>query len=165
MKRKIIRMIILGVLILTADLTSYINAKAQGPTETYSTLELDILEVSDEFNLSPHLLASLIYQESSFIVKENLTQITSKKWFKEGIDYTGSDDLTDQHNNIRICGYYLNKWAKEYPEEPHLWLRMWNEGYDNALQHPDRTSYYSRSIIRRAEQWEEEFPVENFGKE
>lgn len=149
---------------------SCIDAYAQGANQTYTALEMDILEVADEFDLSPHFLASLIWQESNFIVKDNLTQITNKKWFQEGIDYVGSDDITDEHTNIRICGYYLHKWFEEFDDtenggNPHLVLRCWNEGYENALRNPDATSYYSREIIRRAELWEKEYPVSNFGKE
>lgn len=118
-----------------------------------SDIDLYIWQVAKEFDLSPYMLASLIYQESRFVVRSNLTQIMyDGKYHQEAIEYTGNDDLTNEYNNIRICGYYLNKWAQEYPNEPHRWLRMWNEGIVNDYN----SSYYSRSVLKRAERWEEQ---------
>lgn len=132
----------------------YVRSEAQ-PTDIVweNVVDVYIWEVAREFDLSPYLLASLIYQESRFIVKDNLTQIMNGgKWHKEGLKHCGSDDLTNEYVNIRCCGYYLHKWAQEYPNEPHRWLRMWNEGNVNDFN----SSYYSRSILKRAEKWEEE---------
>lgn len=132
---------------------AFVRSEAQPTDECWdNVIDVYIWEVSREFELSPYMLASLIYQESRFIVEDNLTQIMNKgKWHKEGIEYTGNEDISNPYNNIRICGYYLNKWAQEYPGEPHRWLRMWNEGNVSNLN----TSYYSRSILKRAEKWEE----------
>lgn len=154
MKRRTTLKIIL--LTIIADLFICTNARAQGPTETVSALEMCVEDVAAEFELSEYLLASLIYEESRFIVKENLTQITSIKWYKEGFDYCESEDLANPYVNIRCCGYFLNKWAQEYEGEPGLWLRFWNEGYENALENPGYISGYAKRILRRAEKWEEE---------
>lgn len=132
----------------------FVRSEAQPTDECWdNVIDVYIWEVSREFDLSPYMLASLIYQESRFIVEDNLTQIMNKgKWHKEGIEYTQNDDLSNPYNNIRICGYYLNKWAQEHPNEPHRWLRQWNEGNVNGFE----SSYYSRTILKRAEKWEEE---------
>lgn len=153
------------LLTIIADLFICINANAQGPTETVTALETYVEDVAAEFDVSEYLLASLIYEESRFLVKENLTQITSVRWYKEGFEHCGSDDKSNPYVNIRVCGYYLNKWAQEYEGEPGLWLRFWNEGYENALEDPGYMSGYAKRIIKRAEQWETEqeipFPKNN----
>lgn len=131
-----------------------LNAHAQGAYETVSAMETYVEDVADEFDISEYFLASLIYEESRFIVKDNLTQITNKKWFKEGFDYCESDDITNPYVNIRCCGYYLNKWAKEYEGEPALWCRMWNEGYENAIRDKEYVSGYAKRILERSEEWE-----------
>lgn len=153
MKRRIIQIF----LVLTLFVQPFcINANAQGASIWITTdVEFYIRDVAKEFDLSPYLLEALVYEESRMIVMDNLTQITSKKWFREGLEYCGSDDITNPYVNIRCCGYYLHKWAEEYPGEPHLWLRMWNEGYENALDNPDGTSGYSRRVIKYAEELEE----------
>lgn len=130
-------------------LTTCTSVKAYArPDEVIEDLViLHICDVADEFNLDVYILASLIYQESRFVVKDNLTQITNPKWFSEGIEYTGNDDLENPYNNIRICGFYLHKWLEEHTIEE--CLVMWNSGYFAP------TSKYSREIIRRADKWKE----------
>lgn len=120
-----------------------------------NTVELCVWDVANEFNISPYLLSSLVYQESRFIVMDNLTQITNKSWFKEGLEYCGSDDITNPYVNIRCCGYYLHKWAEEFPGEPALWLMCWNCGYDTAVEiyNPNRPSVYAKEILNRADEW------------
>lgn len=139
----------------------YLKAYAQGPEQTEEIINVYIHEVAAEFDLSESLLASLIYEESRFIVLENLTQITNKKWFEEGIEHCESDDLTNPYVNIRICGYYLSKWAKEYDGEPAMWLMAWNQGYEKAKKNYKNPSSYAKRIIRRAEQWIEEGRYKN----
>lgn len=145
------------LILLIVDLNICLNAQAQPKEEEFKPLlEIYIDEVAKEFDLSPYLLASLIYQESRFIVKDNLTQIMGKgKWHKEGIEYTGNNDLSNEYNNIRICGYYLKKWAEEYPGEPTIWLNYWNKGHYSETE-----TYYTRAILRRAEKWESEESID-----
>lgn len=153
MTNMIIAIMIAVILTTSVSVSAYAR-----PDEVISdTVYLYIWEVSNEFDISPFLLASLVYQESRFIVTDNLTQITNKKWFREGLAYCGSDDISNPYINIRVCGYYINKWAQEYEGEPALWLMMWNEGYENALAHydPFKPSKYAREILKRAEIWEE----------
>lgn len=151
-------MIILATTLVTL-VTLSVKAEAQPQDEVIgSSVELYIWEVANEFDLDYYLLASLVWQESRFIVMDNLTQITNPKWFKEGIEYAGTMDIKNPYINIKVCGYYIHKWAEEYEGEPALWLMMWNEGYENALSHYDplHPSRYARQVIKRAEQWQQE---------
>lgn len=134
-----------------------LNAKAQGPYETIEELDFYIWEAASEFDFSPYILKSLIWQESGY-KGNNLTQIMYVGWFKEATDYIGSKDISNPSVNIRICAYTLSHWAEENEGEPALWLMMWNEGPDTAKAHynPDKPSYYARAILKRAEEWEEE---------
>ena len=51
----------------------------------------------------------------------NLTQVTNLSWFKEGIESTEVlDPKNNKYENIRLCTYYICKWAEEYPGEPYL---------------------------------------------
>lgn len=144
------RLLIILLTILTISTTS-VTAYARPEEVIDNIVILHIWEVSEEFDLDFYVLASLVYQESRFIVEDNLTQITNKKWFREGIEYTGNDDITNPYNNIRICGYYLNKWLQDHEIEE--CLAMWNTG------HFAQTSKYSREIIRRADKWRERIVV------
>ena len=118
-------------------------------------------EVANEFNISEALLISVCWQESKFnkeVVGGNVSQITNLKWFSEGITYTDAKDPKgNQFENIRILGYYLHKWAVEYPEEPYLWVDMWNKGYEKALvtYNPNNPSRYARTVVNRIPQIEE----------
>ena len=141
--------------IATAFLIST-NVKAQGVQEVVDPIDLYIHEVATEFQLSESLLASLIYEESRFKVVDNLTQITNVKWFEEGCEYCGSSDISNPYVNIRICGYYLHKWAEENPGEVYLWLRAWNEGEENAKENPYYVSGYAKRITQRQEMWVEQ---------
>lgn len=149
--------IIVFLILLIVDLNICLNAQAQPKEEEFKPLlEIYVDEVAKEFDLSRYLLASLIYQESRFIVKDNLTQIMGKgKWHKEGLEHCGSDDISNPYVNIRCCGYYLNKWAEQYPGEPTIWLNYWNKGHYSEAE-----TYYTKAILRRAEKWEEQERIE-----
>lgn len=120
------------------------------------------LECENEFNISAALLLSLCWHESRFkesVVKGNVTQITNLKWFKEGIEYCEADNPKgNPYQNMRICAYYLSKWAEEYPGEVYLWLMMWNQGYENAKANynPNKPSRYAKSIDEKAQILEKE---------
>ena len=158
MGNTIIAIILAIILVTSVTVSAYAR-----PQEVISnSVYIYIWEVSKEFDISPFLLASLVYQESRFIITDNLTQITNKKWFYEGLEYCESNDISNPYVNIRCCGYYLHKWAQEYDGEPALWLMMWNEGYENALRHynPQKPSRYAREILNRAYEWEQDFESE-----
>lgn len=138
-----------------------LNANSQGamPDDMPELIDIYIKEVAEEFDLSPYLLKSLLYQESGLIVTENLSQITNKKWFKEGFEHCGSDDIKNQYVNIRVCGYYLHKWYEQFGDEcPYLILECWNEGPGKAVatHNCNKPSRYAKTIVDRAIQWQEE---------
>lgn len=138
---------------MTLDVSS-LTTKAQGPAEVLTGLDFYIEMAASEFDISPYMLKSLIYQESGF-KGDNLTQIMYIGWFKDATDYIGSTDYHDDYTNIRICAFTLRKWAEENEGEPALWLMMWNMGPAKAKQlyNPDRPSYYARKILERAEEY------------
>lgn len=116
-------------------------------------------ECQKEYDISQYLILAITYQESrcnADKVNGNVTQITNTDWYQEGIAASQSTDA--KHNvrdNMRVCSFYINKWANEYPDNPYLWLRLWNEG-DSAKSTQNATSYYSRKILERAERYEAE---------
>ncbi len=120
-------------------------------------------ECEKTFDVSAVLLLSLCYTESRFkesTVKGNITQITNTKWFKEGIEFVGAENVKDNpQENMMVCAYYINKWANEYEGEVYLWLMMWNMGYENAknVYNPNKPSRYAKEIVERADKWTEEW--------
>lgn len=154
--------IVMAVLIAQ---TSFLNARAEEvhiddiPTEYI----IYAWECENEFDVSASLLLSLCWQESRFkesVVGGNVTQITNLKWFKEAIEYCEADAPKDNpYQNIRICAYYLNKWAEEYPGETYLWLMMWNMGYENALRsyNSNKPSKYAKTIDDNAQKLQKEY--------
>lgn len=149
--------IIVFLILLIADLHFCVNAKAQPQDEVITNdLELYVYEVAREFDFSPYLIASLIYQESRFIVRDNLTQIMGNgRWHKEGFEYCGSFDISNPYVNIRCCGYWLHKWAEQYPDNPYVWLNYWNRGY-----YLEKETGYAKSVMDRAIRWEEQGDIE-----
>lgn len=146
-------------LILLLVYTSCLNCYAQGTPETTDEIHGTIEEVAKEFNVSANLIRSIVYEESWFVVKENLTQITSKRWFKEGFDYCGSDDISNPYVNIRVLGYYLAKWFRKYGDgDVYLIVEMWNEGEENAFRthRVNKPSSYAKRVVDRADEWDME---------
>lgn len=135
----------------------YLNAYAQGPVETVEPIDVYISQVSEEFNVSENLIRSIIFEESRFVVTDNLTQITHKKWFREGFDYCGSDDISNPYVNIRVCGYYLHKWFELYGDgDVYLIVEMWNMGEQNALvkHNVNKPKTYAKNVVNRADKWD-----------
>lgn len=152
MKKLILMLIPLLVLTFTVNSHSEVI-----PDELEEIAE----ECQEEYSVSKYLLLSLVYEECRFDVEEvdgNVTQITNTTWFEEGIEHVkAKNPKTDVRENMKICSYYLSKWMENEAEgEPMLACRMWNQGFENALKTPNATSYYSRSIVRRADRWQEE---------
>lgn len=94
---------------------------------------------------------AIIWQESRGLL-DNLTQITYIGWFEEGIEYTGNDDIKDRKNNVRICAYYMRKWADEY-NDIEISLTGWNQGIENSLV-KDGRSYYATTVIEKSKEFE-----------
>lgn len=149
---------ILNAIILALILC--LNTKAEELSEIPEEVQVLCFEVGEEFNICPMLLMSLIYTESRGIVTDNLTQITNTKWFKEGMDYCEVDEVKTPINNIRVCAYYLTKWAEEQGEDDiYLVIDSWRYGPENAraMYKPDRPSRYAKVIVDRSAEWEEDF--------
>lgn len=120
-------------------------------------------EVGEEYSIAPELLEALCWQETRCKVRDNITQITNPKWFKEGIEATKTTNLKSPKQNIRVCAYYLKQYFElgttedEYGEQEadvYLVLEAWNEGPENALRNynPNRPSYYARKVVEISEQ-------------
>ncbi len=151
---------ILLVLLLIAVLTSCIKANAEEPDVRFEILlpvdvQIECQQSAEEFNISPTLLMSLVYQESRGMLP-NATQITNPYWFRHGIEAVGAEDVKkNRDENIKVCAWYLRQWLEEY-DDVYLVLEMWNEGQETALatHNPDKPSRYAREIEERAEYWE-----------
>ena len=114
-------------------------------------------EAGEEFQVCPMILASLVYTETRGIIPDNLTQITNTKWFEEGMDACEVDEIKTPENNIRVCAYYIAKWAEEY-DDIFLALDSWRYGPENAVRkYKDKPSYYSKEIATRSAEWEPGF--------
>lgn len=148
-------MIILAELVAIVVLIGLVSVrpKAEEPKKVEPVF-IYIWEVAQEFDINPFVLASLVYQESRFIVEDNLTQITNPKWFYEGLEYCGSHDITNPYVNIKCCGYYLNKWQKEKGID--FAVMAWNIGYENAKKRK-KLNRYAVEILSRAEEWESDW--------
>lgn len=118
------------------------------------------VEAGEEFCICPCLLMSLVYTESRGVA-ENVTQITSRRWFAEGIGYCDADDYkTNPQSAIRVCAYFLNKWYEDLGDaDPYLIIECWNLGYENAIETHNKLKpkYYSKTIVDRSATWEEIF--------
>lgn len=139
-------------------LTFYINGKADERIPIPEAVQEYCIQAGEEFNICPELLMSLIYTESRGIVTDNITQITSKRWFKEGIEACGDVDIKDPLSNIRVCAYYLAKWAYEGDYfDVYLVLDSWHLGRENALRKykEGKPSRYAKTIADRSAEWEE----------
>lgn len=121
------------------------------------TIQLACIEAGHEYCICPELLMSIVYQETRGVC-DNATQITSRYWYREGIEACDAEDhIKNPYSNIRVCAYYLNKWFEDYGDaEPSLILEMWNEGVENAQHnHKDGSmSVYAKEILERSEEWE-----------
>lgn len=158
MKMKM-RLITLAIISLIAISTMRISASAD-EIPLPQDIQDYCADVGEEFDICPCLLMSLVYTESRGTA-ENVTQITSRKWFKEGIEYCDADDYkTNPYSAIRVCGYYLRKWYEQLGDaDIYLILDCWHEGYENAINtyNERRPSYYARTIADRSAEWEEIF--------
>ena len=159
--KKMFTITLVTMLVILVSLT---NVRAEAEEISIDDIprayEVFCWEVSNNYDLSEALLISLVWQESKFKADEvngNVSQITNIRWYQEGVNYTCSENpKTNVYENINVLGYYLHKWAEQYPDEPYLWCRMWNEGYENALLNRDYISYYSRTIVDRIPDIEEQ---------
>lgn len=147
------------IMALILDLTSFTNAYAMSDEIPLPLIIQEFCrEVGDEFGICPCLLMSIVYQETRG-TGENLTQITSTNWYKEGIDYCDAEDYkTNSYSNIRVCGYYIAKWYEELGDvDSYLVVDCWNKGYENAIAsyNASKPSYYARTIIDRSAEWED----------
>lgn len=144
----IIPTILAVILVILSVSLLCVTAKAQ---EQEEAMYIYIWEVSKEFDISPFLLASLVYQESRFIVTDNLTQIQNPIWFAEGLEYCESDDISNPYVNLRCCAYYLNKWSEE--KDAGFAIMAWHRGYENALKRK-RWDSYTNEVMGRMQRWE-----------
>lgn len=133
----------------------------KAPAAELSELPEEVVQICDdagqEYQICPMILASLVYTESRGIVTDNLTQITNTKWFKEGMEACEVDEIKTPENNIRVCAYYIAKWAEEY-DDIFLALDSWRYGPENAVQkYKDAPSAYSKEIAKRSAEWEPGF--------
>lgn len=148
---------IVGIAILTA-LTFCTNTKAEELDEIPEEVQTICEAAGEEFNICPTILMSLIYTESRGIVTENLTQITSTRWFSEGMEACGVEEIKTPENNIRVCAYYIAKWGEAY-DDIYLVIDCWRYGPENAVAkyNPNKPSYYARTIVSRSAEWEPEW--------
>lgn len=147
------------MIIMTAIVVHFfcIDASAEELSEIPEDVQQICEDAGKEFSVCPTILMSLIYTESRGIISDNLTQITSVRWFKEGMEACGVDEIKTPENNIRVCAYYIAKWCEQY-EDIYLAVDCWRYGPENAVaRFSDSPSRYSRTIVERSAEWEEEW--------
>lgn len=153
MKRIIPKLI---VMILTV-LISFTKVEAVEAVDLPEEVQQMCIEAGLEFDFCPTMLMAICWQESRGLLP-NLTQIGYKEWFREGIEYTGDDDIENQRNNIRICAYYMSKWGKEY-KNIEVSLTGWNRGIENSVAINGKSGY-ATSVIKKAKEYERKW---NYG--
>lgn len=158
MRNKLIVLIIIAFLLYL--LLFPIMARSEELNEEIplpETIQLACIESGHEFGICPELLMALVYQESRGLV-DNVTQITSANWYREGIKACHADDyIKNPYQNIDVCAYYISKWFENYGDgDVYLILEMWNEGVENAIKthNPEYPSSYATEIVNRSMEWE-----------
>ncbi len=139
-------------------LTFYTNASASEEIDLPEEVQQMCIEAGEEFDFCPAMLMAICWQESRGLLP-NLTQIGYKEWFREGIEYTGDDDIENQLNNIRICAYYLSKWGNEYGNIE-VSLTGWNRGINNSVAINGKSGY-ATSVIKKSREYER---IWNYGR-
>jgi len=125
------------------------NAYSVHPT-TANRVAPIILKTADRYNISPHLLAALIRQESSYISNAKssadavgLTQVRPKFW-----QQTCPGNLYDEQININ-CGAYI---LSRYYESTGDWIKALGyynvgpTGYKRSLYMRQQAHKYASSV-------------------
>lgn len=141
--RRIIALLVLIAIIATLAFTvSYVKnyiEKAMYPIEYNEYIK----KYSDEFDLDPWLVLSVIWVESKFDTHalsskdaRGLMQITPQtgKWAFEKLKLNGYEDdlLYDPETNIRIGCWYLNNLRTEFNGDISLVIAAYNGGSGNV---------------------------------
>lgn len=132
MKSKIFIMLVIGIVFISVSIAAF-----------YPIVYKDIVnKYSEEYELDPFLVLSVIKRESSFDEKaiskkdaKGLMQISDKtgQWAAESlnIENYSNDSLYDPETNIRIGSWYLNKLIKQFGDIE-LALTAYNAGSGNV---------------------------------
>lgn len=131
--------------------TSFIKAEAIEEVDLPEEVQWMCIEAGEEFDICPTMLMAIVWQESRGLL-DNATQITYEGWFQEGFEYTGNPDKHDKLNSIRICAYYLRKWADEY-NDINISLTGWHLGIENSLARDGRSNY-ATYVIKKSREYE-----------
>lgn len=116
-----------------------------------------VIKRSNEYNLDPYLVASIINVESSYdpnaiSIKEakGLMQIGPQtgKWASEvlGIENYKEEMLFDPEVNIKIGTWYLNRLLKEFNQDLDLVLMSYNAGSGNVNKWLNNKEYCSDGV-------------------
>jgi len=138
--RKIIKRTITTLLLLIILLAVGVSYLAIKYPIGYESI---IVKYSNEFNIDPYLVASIINVESKYDTyavsnkeAKGLMQISSQtgKWASEVLSIEGysEDDLFDPEINIRIGTWYLSVLLKEFNNNIDLVLAAYNAGSGNV---------------------------------
>lgn len=138
--RKIIKKILTIIILLFILLAGALSFLALRYPIGYESI---IVKYSNEYNLDPYLVASIINVESKYDTyaisnkeAKGLMQISPQtgKWASEvlKIDNYSEDDLFDPETNIKIGTWYLSVLIKEFDGNLDLVLAAYNAGSGNV---------------------------------
>ncbi len=144
MKKKIYK--IICVLLILAAIGMFLYTRYPISYTKY------IRESSEEFNIDPYLIASVINVESRYDKyatsakdAKGLMQVTPKtgQWASEVLGLEGylEDDLYDPEVNIRLGSWYLSRLMDEFDGDLHLVLAAYNGGSGNVKKWLDNKEY------------------------
>lgn len=123
-------------------------------------LQLYIINLCEERNISPALVMAVIERESCFkaeVIGDNgdsfgLMQI-QPKWHQERMDKLGCTDLLNPYDNVTVGIDILTELLTESNDITYV-LMAYNGGSDYAkkMQKKDKVSNYASTVIERAEE-------------
>ena len=152
---------LIGFMTAFMSATLLFSTPTEKPTQPYidENQWTYIQNVCESYDVSPYIIASMIYYESSWKSDaengtcEGLMQISSK-WHKDRMQKLNVTDLEVPEQNILIGTDYFNELIKEY-KQPELALMKYN-GTKNAeqLYRQGKITDYAKKVLETAEVFE-----------
>lgn len=129
------------------------------------SVQLYIVELCKEKQISPELVLAMIEQESRYnidIVGDNgnslgLMQI-QPRWHKDRMDRLGCDNLLNPYENVTVGVDILLELFEKYDGDVYMVLMAYNGGpsYAQKMMNKGKISDYALSVTSRAEELEGE---------
>lgn len=123
-----------------------------------------IIDVCDDYDISPELICSVIWHESRWKNVNNgdcigLMQISSK-WHEDRMNKLGVTDLSEPKQNILVGIDFLAELFEDY-EDPYLVLMLYNMKRSTAFKNYNegRFSKYAISVMEVSLEFYEEYKL------